>query len=123
MTPRPHVLNDCWCGVDHSRSVEFANLCPEEQDELIASGWHPAPSGFEPPTGVRVAMSDSEQAGRRGNGVSESPFSFRFFREPRGFTVVVGPWAGRFNFARTTRFGNGARWFSGWHRWREDVDE
>ena len=41
MTPRPHVLTDCWCGVDHSKSPEVAG---EQMDELIESGWHPAPA-------------------------------------------------------------------------------
>jgi hypothetical protein len=60
MTPRPHVLNDCWCGVDHSRSVEFANLCPEEQDELIASGWHPAGAGEDSRPSSSVAPDGPE---------------------------------------------------------------
>jgi len=39
VTPRPHVLNDCWCGVDHAVSPEVVG---EQIDELLASGWHPA---------------------------------------------------------------------------------
>lgn len=46
----------------------------------------------------------------------------RIFRDPRAVTVVIGPWAGRVNWARTARFANGSRWFSGWHRWAEDAE-
>ena len=48
--------------------------------------------------------------------------AIRFYRDPRGFQVFVGPWAARVSWSRTGCFANGSRWFTGWHRWREDAD-
>lgn len=39
---------------------------------------------------------------------------------PYRLYVVVGPWAISLGpWSRTSRYGNGSRWHSGWHRWRE----
>lgn len=45
-----------------------------------------------------------------------------FLVPPRRHSVIVyvGPWACRYAWDRSGRFGNGLRWSSGWHRWRED---
>ncbi len=47
----------------------------------------------------------------------------RIFGSWRDFMLYVGPWACRITFPHgRSRFGNGSRWCSGWHRWPEDVD-
>jgi len=51
--------------------------------------------------------------------VIKSLFPFRFFREPHGCSIVVGPWMCSLNWAKTARFANGSRWFSGWRPWRD----
>ena len=45
----------------------------------------------------------------------------RVYREYRGFTFVIGPWAARFSFDRRGWLANGSHWFSGWHRWEDDL--
>ena len=51
-----------------------------------------------------------------------SPSRPRVFRERRGFTLVIGPWAARFSWSRSGHFANGSRWFTGWHRWGDDAE-
>jgi hypothetical protein len=37
--------------------------------------------------------------------------------------VRIGPWQARITSPYYGgRFGNGSRWFSGWHRWAEEED-
>ena len=39
---------------------------------------------------------------------------------PHRFYLVVGPWAITFGpWSKTSLYGNGSHWHSGWHRWRE----
>jgi hypothetical protein len=43
---------------------------------------------------------------------------------PHRLFLVVGPWAITLGpWSRSSRYGNGSHWHSGWHRWREQVIE
>jgi hypothetical protein len=49
------------------------------------------------------------------------PLAVRVWRwRPLDAQVYVGPWSIRFATG-PGRFGNGSRWRSGWHRWREEL--
>lgn len=43
------------------------------------------------------------------------PFRFRLLGEPHGVMACVSVFACRLSWAKVGRFGNGSRWFSGWH--------
>ena len=40
MTPTRDPWHDAWVSIDELRAA-WDEMCPEEQDALIASGWHP----------------------------------------------------------------------------------
>ena len=41
---------------------------------------------------------------------------------PRRLYIVFGPWAISVGpWSRTSLYGNGSHWHSGWHRWRDEV--
>lgn len=46
----------------------------------------------------------------------------KFLRRESSLIAWVGPWQARFAWDRAGVFGNGSRWFSGWHRWEIEDD-
>ena len=42
---------------------------------------------------------------------------------PSGVYIAVGPWWARLNWRSFPgTYANGSRWFSGWHRWDDELE-